>query len=190
MDHEEAVLIRKAQRGDYQAFESLVRKYDSKVLSIALDMVGNVEDAKDIYQEVFIRVFCSLPQFRFQCEFFTWLYRITVNYTINFRKKKNFRSSFYTASPMPEDSEMVIIDMDATNAPQQNVEKKDFLHHINHALELLSPKQRSVFVLRHFHDHKLVEISEIMQCNLGTVKNSLFRAHQKVRRYLQDLELT
>ena len=109
MDQEEVTLIRKAQHGDCMAFESLVRKYDKHVLSLALNMVGNVEDAKDIYQEVFIRAFRSLSKFRFQSEFFTWLYRITVNYSINFRKQRSHRAAFFVDSQQTDAEKLQII---------------------------------------------------------------------------------
>lgn len=189
MDQEEIALIRKAQRGDSMAFESLVRKYDKRVLSLALDMLGNIEDAQDIYQEVFIRAFCSLPKFRFQSEFFTWLYRITINYTINFRKKKSYRASFYIDSRFAESEDSHILGVDMVSSPDQDVESKDFHKHLNRALDSLPIKQRSVFILRYFHDQKLAEIAETMDCKLGTVKNSLFRATQKIKQHFAMLEL-
>ena len=152
-------------------------------------MVGNVEDAKDIYQEVLIRAFQSLNRFRFQSEFFTWLYRITVNYTINFRKKKSFRASFYVDSDLHNQEKFQGVKSGNLMTPDQDAENKDFQEHLTRSLDILPHKQRSVFVLRFFHDHKLSEIAEIMDCKLGTVKNSLFRATQKVRQHLEALEL-
>jgi len=189
MDQNEIALIRKAQCGDCTAFENLIKMYDKNVLSLALNMVGNEEDAKDIYQEVLIRAFQSLKTFRFQSEFFTWLYRITVNYTINFRKKKRFRASFYVDCDLYDQEKFQDMETDNSKTPEQDAEYKDFQKHLYRVLESLPHKQRSVFVLRFFHDQKLLDIAEIMGWKLGTVKNSLFRATQKVKQQLEALEL-
>ena len=88
MENDEHLLIRKAQRGNIQAFEQLVQQYDSKVMQLIYNMVNDSEDTRDLYQEVFIKVFKAIKKFRFQSEFYTWLYRITINTCINFRQRK------------------------------------------------------------------------------------------------------
>ena len=88
MNQNEELLIRKAQRGNIAAFEELVKRYENKVMSIILDMLNDVEDARDVYQDVFMKVFLTIKKFRFQSKFYTWLFRIAVNTSINFRKKR------------------------------------------------------------------------------------------------------
>src|SRR3990172_7679359 len=94
INSEEKAIIKEAQRGNLLAFESLVKKYDRKVLQLAYSMVNNTEDAEDVYQEVFVRVYKNLDRFKFKSEFSTWLYRVVVNYCINYQKGKK-RKQFY-----------------------------------------------------------------------------------------------
>ena len=187
MEQQEIALIRKAQRGDTFAFENLIRKYDKQVLNLALNMVGNIEDAKDIYQEVFIRAYRSLRNFRFQSEFFTWLYRITVNYSINFRKKRSSRAALHLEAN--EGRKEVNFQEDEKLAPDKTLERNEFHYYVKLGLEYVSAQQRSIFVLRHFNDYKLSEIAEILDCQVGTVKNQLFRATQKIKKYLQSVDI-
>ncbi|MDZ7271599.1 MAG: sigma-70 family RNA polymerase sigma factor, partial [candidate division KSB1 bacterium] len=88
MDSDEVMLIRRAQQGDSQAFDQLVRRHDRQVLSLAYDLTGNIEDAKDIYQEVFLRTYRRIQSFRFESAFSTWLYRITLNCALSFRRRR------------------------------------------------------------------------------------------------------
>ncbi|MCR4439260.1 MAG: RNA polymerase sigma factor [bacterium] len=178
MDSEESALIRKAQQGERQAFDQIVRRYDQRVLRLAYDICGNLEDAKDIYQEVFLRVFRQIAGFRFQSEFTTWLYRVTLNCAISYRRRRR------PPAPSLETWEGAKSLVHRGSDPQQEAEGVDFRMQLEHALGSLSPKERSVFVLRHYHGHKLTEIAEILDTKIGTVKNYLFRATQKIRQQL------
>ncbi len=181
MDRKERALIEKAQEGNAMAFEQLIRRYDKQVLSLAYSMVNNTEDAKDIYQEVFIRVYRGLRKFKKQSEFSTWLHRITVNYAINFRKKRT-KYKMFTA-PLEDDAAAHWRFADASDVGE-DVGYSELKEKLDEILDTLSPQQRSVFVLRHYHGYKLREVAEILQCNLGTVKNYLYRATQKVQQQL------
>jgi len=184
MKKDEIDLIRQAQEGDSLAFDRLIRRYDKQVLTLAYSMVNNTEDAKDIYQEVFVRVFRGLKKFKFESEFSTWLHRITVNYAINFRKRRTRYKLFNTN--LENDSETSWQFADDSQCPGGEVMNSEFMTQLNETLETLSPQQRSVFVLRHYHGHKLKEIASIMNCNIGTVKNYLYRATQKVQQQLHE----
>ncbi len=187
MDQSEQALIKEAQRGNVVAFESLVKKYDKQVMQLAYNMVNNTNDAQDIYQEVFVRVFKNLHRFRFKSEFSTWLYRVVVNYCINFRRKRG-RVKFHSLNGELND--------DADNwkktfkgrdlSPEESVLNQELSNQITAALDQLSHRQKSVFILRHYHGHKLQDIAEIMNCSEGTVKNYLFRATQKMQRLLKE----
>lgn len=187
MEKSEELLIRKAQRGNLNAFESLVSIYDVKVMRLIYNMLNHTEDARDVYQDVFIKVYKSIHKFRFQSEFYTWLYRIVVNTCINYRKlrSKRFNDSFDEFQESWENN-WKLVNSGGPSNPEQNLMNKELDLEIQKGIEQLSEKQKTVFILRHYHDHKLSEIAEIMNCSEGTVKNYLFRAIQKMKRFLHD----
>ncbi len=186
MNQEVKAIIKEAQRGNILAFESLVEKYDRQVYQLAYSFVQNTQDAQDVYQEVFVRVFKNLNRFEFKSEFSTWLYRVVVNYCINFNKKKG-RIKYFSIDGEADNSEenwKMTVKGDEMN-PEDTILNKELSGEINSALEQLSAQQKSVFILRHYHGHKLKEIAKIMNCSEGTIKNYLFRATQKMQQLLQ-----
>lgn len=181
---DEASLIRAAQRGDQDAFASLVHSYDQNVLRMALHLVRSPEEAKDVYQEAFLRVFRNLHSFRFDCNFSTWLYRIVTNICLDHLRKRKVRreepavvetdgGDFNTLDAIAEHR--------ADNDPQRRLLTGELRGRIEHALSGLTARERLVFELRHFQGLRLRAIGE----NLGTTeeaaKNCLFRATQKMR---------
>lgn len=187
MNHDEKALIKEAQRGNILAFESLVKNYDRHVLQLAYNMVNNAQDAEDIYQEVLVRVYKNLHRFEFKSEFSTWLYRIVVNYCINFNKKRR-RLKAYSIDKEFQNSDE---NWEKTVRSEEQNPEEYFLNvelsrEIETALQQLSPKQKTVFILRHYHGHKLKKIAGIIKCSEGTVKNYLFRATQKMQRQLKE----
>lgn len=191
MQKEEIELIKNAQHGDMASFEKLIYQYDRNVLSLAYSYINNQDDAKDIYQEVFLRVFKGLKKFEFRSEFSTWLYRITVNVALTYRTKKN-KYSYASLDEEQPDSEggnrytYETIEGDSTS--DGRAIGSDIAENINEALEKLSPQQKMVFSLKHFEEYKIREIAEMMNISDGTVKNYLFNATLKMREYLQDFE--
>ena len=187
MSHDEKALIKKAQRGNILAFESLVKNYDRQVLQLAYNMVNNTQDAEDIYQEVLVRVYKNLHRFEFKSEFSTWLYRVVVNYCINFNKKRHRLKAYSIDKEFQNGDENW---KKSVKSEEQNPEESflnlELSREIEAALQQLSPKQKTVFILRHYHGHKLKEIAEILKCSEGTVKNYLFRATQKMQRQLKE----
>ncbi len=184
MNADEKAVIKEAQRGSIVAFETLVKKYERQVLQLAYSMVNNTQDAEDIYQEVFVKVFKSLSQFKFKSEFSTWLFRVVVNYCINFRKKRERRQAVSLENKKPGSESQQAFAKETASTPERDVLNVELSQEIAQALEMLSAKQKTVFVLRHYHGHKLKEISKIMACSEGTVKNYLFRATQKMQQLL------
>lgn len=182
MDKNEELLIAKAQRGNLQAFEQLVKRHDTKVMRVIFNMVNDVEDARDIYQEVFIKVFQSISKFRFQSEFYSWLFRVVINTCISFRRKEKIYQ-YDSLGDYDENWQMV-----NTFDPEKQLLNKELSNQIKLGIDRLSPKQRAVFVLRHYHGHKLKEIAAILDYSEGTVKNYLFRAVQKLRESLQKYQ--
>jgi len=177
-------LILKAQRGDMMAFEQLVYRYDRQVLSIAASYVNNAEDAKDIYQEVFLRVFRGIGKFELRSEFSTWLYRITTNVCLSHRsRRKRHTHASLSDSEGDEEAHGVVDPRESDHAAIGSEISKS----VEQALKLLSPKQRMVFTLRHYQGYKLKEIAAMMKCAEGTVKKYLFTATHKMREELKEV---
>lgn len=190
MVQDENQLILKAQQGDTNAFEQLVYRYDKHVLGIAASFRNNEEDAKDIYQEVFLRAFRGIKNFRFQSEFSTWLYRIATNVCLTFsNKKKKYVHTSIDEEFEGEDSET--FKLSDTIAGDSFSDSQTFNNELNEyvlkAVETLSPKLKMVFTLKHIHDYKIKEIAVMMNCAEGTIKGYLFAATQKLRIQLKHL---
>ncbi len=187
---DEPVLIQRARGGDLPAFRQIVEEYKMMVYRLALDMTGNPDDADDISQEVFLRAYKSLASFRGESKIRTWLYRIAVNICLDHRSKKNsrlveLRDDMEGDENIARDLHQPLPDMSAGSHMIQG--------HIQKALEKLSPRERSVFVLRHYNDMSLKEIAATLSVTLGTVKSTLFRAVEKLQAelsfYRRDLGL-
>jgi RNA polymerase sigma-70 factor (ECF subfamily) len=189
----EEALIREAQAGSRDAFEALVRRYDRDVLRLAMNVLRRPEDARDIYQEAFLKVYRHLHQFRFQCSFYTWLYRIVTNVCLDYLRRKGCRPEEQApeAAPDGEGSPGDFFDRQAEARAEANPERRllgrEIGREIDRALELLSPRERMVFELKHYHGLKLRVIGEMLETSEETVKNSLFRATQKLRAQLGGL---
>ncbi|MGH7494233.1 MAG: RNA polymerase sigma factor [bacterium] len=184
MDERENRLIRQAQQGSTSAFAQVVAMHDRRVLQLAYQLLNSERDAEDVYQDVFLQVFRKLASFRFESEFSTWLHRIVVNHCINFRKRRQRRQ--YQSLQAPHgDEESDLQPEDLGHDPERALLNQELGERIGAALDSLSDQQRAVFVLRHFHGHKVREIAEILSCAEGTVKNYLFRATQHLQRKLQ-----
>jgi RNA polymerase sigma-70 factor (ECF subfamily) len=180
-------LVRKAQQGDVFAFEQLVFRHDKKVLSIAARYVTSADDAKDIYQEVFLRVYRGLKKFRFKSEFSTWVHRITVNVCLTHRsRRRRTMQTLLLDDRNEEDSEGHGEIRDPAVGPDHQAVNADISSSIEKALGTLSPKQKMVFTLRHFEGYKLNEIAVVMNCVEGTVKRYLFTATRRMRDQLKD----
>jgi len=181
-------LINKAQNGDESAFNELVCRYDRNVLALTLKYVNDRDDAKDIYQEVFLRVFRGLKNFKFKSEFSTWLYRITVNVCLTFIKSGKKQSMVRINSDMENDDiDYIAGSDDETNSPDELLSRNEFTDNVKEALEKLSPKQKMIFVLKHFEGYKIREIASMIGCGEGTVKKYLFEANHKLRDQLSEL---
>ncbi len=181
-------LIINAQKGDMAAFEELVYRYDRHVLNIAKSFRNNDDDAKDIYQEVFLRVFRGLKNFQFKSEFSTWLYRITTNVCITMQSRKKTHESIDREIGHSEDDTTTIADLIPSGDKTDNrVVGSNLSNYINKALDTLPPQQKMAFTLKFYQEYKIKEIAEIMQCTEGTVKRYLFTATNKMRLQLKGL---
>ena len=178
-------LIIKTQNGDSMALEELIYRYDKMVLRLAYKFTGDTDDAKDIYQEVFIRVYKGLSKFQFKSDFSTWLFRITSNVCISFKRKYNKpnhlslndeNNSDYV-STIPEDNEL---------SPENLAVNVEIGNRINKALSKLSSNQKMSFLLKHYEGYKIREIAEMMNCKEGTIKKYLFEAVRKLKIQLEN----
>lgn len=183
-------LVSRAQRGDIGAFEELVYRHDRKVLSIARSFTRDPDDAKDIYQETFLRVYRALPGFEFGCEFSTWLYRIVVNVCLS-HKRSAARGSYTPLEDVPEhslrDPRLDPAPASLGGSPERAVENGEIRRHIDEAVETLSPREKVVFTLKHFEGYKVGEIAALLECGEGTVKRYLFTAVAKMRKKLKQV---
>jgi RNA polymerase sigma-70 factor (ECF subfamily) len=172
----EIKLIRLAQQGDTKAFGELVALHDTQVMNLAISLVGCKEDARDVYQEIFTKVYKSLKQYRFQSEFFTYLYRITVNTSISYRKNRSRKKAFFPMSVEDDPESSQNLPMENEEGVDSDMMQEELSDIVKAAIEELPPKQKAVVILRHYHSKKLREIANIMNLQEGTVKGYLFRA--------------
>lgn len=189
---EEQALVRKAQSGDRLAFDELVRRYDRDVLRLALNLVHHVEEARDVYQESFLRVYRNLHRFRFECSFYTWLYRIVTNTALDHLRRRTTRRE--DQAPQFPDTDGVTHDFfdrqaeeRASASPEKQLLGQELNRHIQEAMKSLSPRERAVFELKHYHGLRLRAIGEMLGTSEETAKNSLFRATKKLRAKLDAI---
>ena len=190
---EEQALVRKAQAGDRMSFEELVRRYDREVLRLALNLVHRPEDARDIYQESFLRVYKNLNRFRFECSFYTWLYRIVTNVALDHLRRRTSRRE--DQAPVPEEADGGTRDffdrqpeLGAAANPEKRLLGEELGRHIQEAMKRLSPRERMVFELKHNQGLRLRAIGDMLGTSEETAKNSLFRATRKLRASLDGFK--
>jgi RNA polymerase sigma-70 factor (ECF subfamily) len=182
-------LIRAAQGGDQDAFEQLIRAYDQSVLRLAMNLLRSPEDARDVYQEAFLRVYRNLHSFRFDCSFHTWLYRIVTNICLDQLRKRKVRkeeSTVVETSDGPIDRMDTFEEEGAESDPERSMWNGQLKLRIDGALQDLTPRERMVFELRHYQGLRLRNIGEMLGTTEEAAKNCLFRATQKMRSALGD----
>lgn len=192
---DDRVLIERAQAGDREAFETLVHRYDRDVLRIALNVLHKPEDARDVYQETFLKIYKNLSRFRFECSFYTWMYRIVTNVCLDHLRRRSSRpedqapehvSRMTGKSPAGDFFDRQQQPGAASN-PERRLLGLEIGRRISEALELLTPRERMVFEMKHYQGLKLRTIGEALGTTEETVKNSLYRATRKLRAQLEEL---
>jgi RNA polymerase sigma-70 factor, ECF subfamily len=186
---DETALIRAAQEGDQDAFAQLVRAYDQSVLRLAMNLLRSPEDAQDVYQEAFLRVYRNLHNFRFDCSFHTWLYRIVTNLCLDQMRKRKVRKEEPTVVTTQDglvDRMDTVAEQRADGDPQRHIFSGQVRRKIKEVLNGLTPRERMVFELRHYQGLRLRRIGEILGTTEEAAKNCLFRANQKMRSALGD----
>lgn len=176
-------LDKRFQKGDIQAFDDLVVKYQRRVYEIAYSFTHNVDDAYDLAQDIFVRAFKSLYAFKRESAFYTWLYRIAQNVCIDYVRRRN-RFQVMDLDDEQINSEPKLFVSVKTALPNRKVELEELEAEIKDAIRQLPIKQKQAFILRHYEGKTLKEMAEIMECQLGTVKAHLFHATRKLRQLL------
>lgn len=184
---EEQALIRRARRGDLEGYNELVRRYQERIYATIYHMTANHEDANDLAQETFIKGYQALKSFKGGSSFYTWLYRIAVNKTINFLKQRKNRTHLslndldFNAEHDPD-----LVALVSEKTPRRETALKELQEKLNEALLKLSEPHRLVVTLHDVQGLAHEEIAEIMECNIGTVRSRLFYARQQLQGYLSD----
>ena len=180
-------LVRKSQSGDLHAYDELVLKYQQRIYATLYHMTSNHEDASDLTQETFIKAFDALKSFKGDSSFFTWIYRIAVNKTINFlkQKKNKFHKSLNDVDVNVEnDPDLVALISDNTPRKQANIGE---LHEkLNEAMLKLSDVHRLVVTMHDIQGLPHEEIGKVLGCNTGTVRSRLFYARQQLQAHLSE----
>jgi len=180
-------LVQGARTGDLEAYDSLVRRYQERIYATIYHMTANHEDATDLAQETFIKAYQALKSFKGDSSFFTWVYRIAVNKTINFlkqRKNKTYMSLNDLDFNAEHDPDLVALISDKT--PRREVNLIELQEKLNAAMQKLSEIHRLVVTLHDVQGLSHEEIGKIMNCNTGTVRSRLFYARQQLQAYLSD----
>ena len=184
---EEMDLVKRARRGELTAYDELVRRYQERIYATIYHMTANHEDANDLAQEAFIKAFHALRTFKGGSSFYTWVYRIAVNKTINFLKQRKNKAQMslddldFNAEHDPD-----LVALISEKTPRREVGLAELQEKLNAALLRLSEPHRLVVTLHDVQGLSHEEIAKIMDCNIGTVRSRLFYARQQLQGYLSD----
>lgn len=182
---DEAVLIENVKSGQRSSFDALVNLYQQRGLGIAYNMVGNAEDARDVLQEAFVKMYVHLKHFEGRSKFSTWFYRIVVNCALDFlRRRKRAARVFVDIADGHDEGKSPLEVADVSFEPRRISEAKEFAHTVDECIAKLSKMQKSCFILKHQNKLTISEIAEMLKCNPSTVKVHLFRAVENLRKHL------
>jgi len=172
-------ILARAGSGDKEAFATLVERYTPRVFAIARNVLGSAVDAEDVTQDVFFKVYRKLGSFEKRAAFSTWLYRVTINASTDFIKKRRQEK----AASMEDMGRLPLEDPDAS--PETHLGRKDLRRQIRSAMAELPEKFRTILVLRELEELSYGEIAEILQVSKGTVESRIFRARARLRERLE-----
>jgi RNA polymerase sigma-70 factor, ECF subfamily len=181
-------LVREATQGNHAAFAELVRNHDRAILRLTLHLTGSPQDAQDLCQETFLKAYQKLSSFRFESSFATWLHRIAANSCLGYLRKQRSRKVSLTVSGDVDGGEGDLLDRipDAhpLSSPEQALMNGELRKQIGHALRGLTPRERMLFELRHYHGLKIRAAAEMLNTSEEAAKTTLFRATRKLREQL------
>src|SRR5438046_5534569 len=189
-DVSELDLVKRCQEGQADAFDELVIRYRTRVFGMIYNMVHNEQDAWDLAQDSFVKAWKSIKRFRVRSSFYTWIYRIVMNVTIDWLRKKQVKgvgAELYDASQAKQ------IDPAAKTAPKAGaltyeiMERSETRTRIDNAIAQLSPDHRAVILMKEIEEMQYHEIAETLGCSIGTVMSRLFYARKKLQNLLRDV---
>jgi RNA polymerase sigma-70 factor (ECF subfamily) len=190
VDVSELELVRRCQAGQSEAFDELVTRYRTRVFAMIYNMVHNEQDAWDLAQESFIKAWKSIKRFRRHSSFYTWIYRIVMNVTIDWLRKKHIKGGgveFDDAVQMKEVDPASRTVPKADPLPHQRLEHAEIRARIEKAIKQLSPEHRAVILMKEIEGMQYHEIAETLGCSIGTVMSRLFYARKKLQHLLRDV---
>jgi RNA polymerase sigma factor (sigma-70 family) len=184
---DDADLVRRSQAGDLRAYDELIRRYQERIYATVYHMTSNHEDANDLAQDTFIKAFQALKSFKGDSSFYTWVYRIAVNKTINFLKqRKNRHHMSLNDLDFSAENDPDLVALISHKTPRRDLNLTELQEKLNAAMLKLSPVHRLVVTLHDVQGLAHEEIGKIMDCNVGTVRSRLFYARQQLQAYLSD----
>ncbi len=189
-DVSELDLVKKCQAGDTEAFDELVTRYRSRVFGMIYNMVHSEQDAWDLAQDSFVKAWKSIARFRGQSSFYTWIYRIVMNVTIDWLRKKQVKSG---GTEFDDAIQLTQIDPASKTSPKtealphKTMERGEIRDRIEKAIAQLSPEHRAVILMKEIDDMQYHEIAETLGCSIGTVMSRLFYARKKLQDLLRDV---
>ncbi len=183
-------LVRRSQAGDQSAYEELVRRYQRQIYGVIYNMTSHHEDANDLTQDAFVKAWQALKSFKGDSSFFTWLYRIAINRTLNHLKQRKFRDGKHAMSLNDLDTEAEhhpdLVALVSDKTPRRDVALEELKEKLNAALQRLSENHRIVVTLHDIQGLPHDEIARILDCNTATVRTRLFYARQQLQGILSD----
>lgn len=188
MNDKEILLIKRSQKGDVDAFESLISDNTKFVYNIALKMLKNKEDAEDISQEALIKVYKNIDSFNMDSSFRTWMYRIVVNTCLDHMRKNKITTVSIDKPIIAEHNEFQVEIEDKRPSPEALLERKETQKLVIKALNQLDDCFKTAIILRDINDLSYEEIADILTCSLGTVKSRISRGRQKLKEVMEKDE--
>jgi RNA polymerase sigma-70 factor (ECF subfamily) len=185
--NEDKVLVKRSQEGDTEAFDELVRRHSQRLYGLVYHMTSNREDTHDLLQDIFAKAYRSLKRFRGKSSFYTWIYAISVNMTLNFLKKRKRRKSISLDDvdiAIERDKDFIEVTSGRSPASETNI--RELQERLNHAMQQLSEDHRAVVTMFDIQGMRHSEISEILGVSAGTIRSRLFYAHRQLQNYLEE----
>ena len=189
-DVSELDLVKQCQAGQTEAFDQLVIRYRTRVFAMIYNMVHNEQDAWDLAQDSFLKAWKSINRFQGKSSFYTWIYRIVMNVTIDWLRKKQVKGTgaeFDDAIQLKEIDPASRTVPKADALPHQRMEQNEIRARIDAAIAQLSPEHRAVILMKETEDMQYHEIAEALGCSIGTVMSRLFYARKKLQNLLRDV---
>ena len=187
MNNNERWLIEESRKGNVDAFEELIKGYKKSAYNIALRVMRNAEDAEDASQEALIKIFKNISSFNMESTFKVWMYRIVVNTCIDFKRRKNVNTlSIDETIDLGSGREIQREIPDESNNPDALIERNYNTQLVNDAINMLEDDFKTIIILRDIKGFTYDEISQILSCNLGTVKSRLSRARKRLKELLEN----